>query len=141
MLDAGVPVGFGVDGSASNDAGSLVDEARQALLMQRAVHGPTGLSVAEAMRVATVGGARVLGRDDVGVLAVGMRADVAVWDMRGVEAAGSWDHAALLLAGPRRVRDLFVEGRRIVAEGRMATVDLPVLVERARAAVARLAEP
>lgn len=139
MLDAGVPVGLGVDGSASNDAGCLVDEARQALLMQRARGGAEALTMREAMEVATIGGARVLGRDDVGTLAPGMRADVAVWDIACVEAAGAWDRAALLLAGPRRVRDLVVEGRHVVDGGRLATVDLPVLVERAGAAVARLA--
>ena len=139
MLDAGVPVGLGVDGSASNDVGSLVDEARQALLMQRARRGASGLTVHESMTLATIGGARVLGRDDLGTLAAGMRADVAVWDLRDVAAAGSWDPTALLLAGPRRVRDLFVEGRRVVEGGRLTTVDLPALVERARRAVAELA--
>ena len=140
MLDAGVPVGLGVDGSASNDAGRLIDEARQAMLLQRALGGGDALSGTEALRVATEGGARVLGRDDVGRLAVGLRADLAVWDMRGVEAAGSWDPAALLLAGPRRVRDLLVEGRRVVEGGRVVTLDLPVLIERAEAAVRVLAD-
>jgi cytosine/adenosine deaminase-related metal-dependent hydrolase len=140
MLDAGVPVGLGVDGSASNDAGSLIDEARQAMLLQRVTHGADAMAGTEALRLATEGGARVLGRDDIGRLESGLRADIAVWDMRGIEAAGSWDRAALLLAGPRRVRDLFVEGRRVVAEGRLTTLDLPVLVERAERAVADLSE-
>ena len=139
MLDAGVPVGLGVDGSASNDAASLVGEARQAMLLQRALHGPTAMPGAQALRVATRGGAEVLGRDDIGRLAPGMRADVAIWDMGGIDAAGSWDPAALLLAGPRRVRDLLVEGRRVVEGGRVATLDLPVLLEEAARAVARLA--
>jgi cytosine/adenosine deaminase-related metal-dependent hydrolase len=77
-----------------------------------------------------LGGAQVLGRNDCGALAVGMRADVAVWDMAGVEAAGSWDPVALLLAGPTRVRDLFVEGRQVVGDGQMLTIDLPRVVER-----------
>ncbi|WGH77810.1 8-oxoguanine deaminase [Jannaschia ovalis] len=131
MLDAGVPVGLGVDGSASNDAGSLVEEARQAMLLQRVSRGADAMSPVEALRVATRGGATVLGRDDIGILRPGMRADIAVWDMRGVEAAGSWDRAALLLAGPRRVRDLFVEGRQVVRDGRITTLDLPRLVARA----------
>jgi cytosine/adenosine deaminase-related metal-dependent hydrolase len=138
MLDAGVPVGLGVDGSASNDAGRLIDEARQAMLLQRAMHGGDAMPGTEALRVATEGGARVLGREDVGRLEVGLRADLAIWDMRGVEAAGTWDRAALLLAGPRRVRDLFVEGRRVVADGRITTLDLPLLVERAEQAVREL---
>ncbi|MEM8851252.1 MAG: 8-oxoguanine deaminase, partial [Pseudomonadota bacterium] len=130
MLDAGVPVGLGVDGSASNDAGSLIDEARQAMLLQRVTLGADAMSGAEVLRVATRGGAAVLGRDDIGELVPGMRADVAVWDMSGIEAAGSWDKAALLLAGPRRVRDLFVEGRQIVRDGHLITVDLARVIER-----------
>ncbi|UWQ18922.1 8-oxoguanine deaminase [Jannaschia sp. M317] len=130
MLDAGVPVGLGVDGSASNDMASLVGEARQAMLLQRVTRGADAMSGAEALRVATEGGARVLGRDDIGALVPGLRADLAIWDMTGVDAAGSWDRAALLLAGPRRVRDLFVEGRQVVRDGQLTTLDLPRLLER-----------
>ena len=130
MRDAGVKVGLGVDGSASNDTGNLVAEARQAMLLQRVAGGADKMSAREALEIATLGGAQVLGRDDCGALAVGMRADVAVWDMSGVEAAGSWDPVALLLAGPTRVRDLFVEGRQVVGDGQMLTIDLPRVVER-----------
>ncbi|MDW4499595.1 8-oxoguanine deaminase [Sulfitobacter sp. D35] len=130
MRDAGVPVGLGVDGSASNDAGNLVAEARQAMLMQRVARGADAMSAREALEIATRGGADVLGRSDTGRLATGKRADIAVWDMSGIEAAGSWDKAALLLAGPSRVRDLFVEGRQVVADGHLMTVDLPSLVEK-----------
>ncbi|MFM2390363.1 MAG: hypothetical protein RLZZ437_1918 [Pseudomonadota bacterium] len=130
MRDAGVKVGLGVDGSASNDAGNLVAEARQAMLLQRVAGGADKMSAREALEIATLGGAQVLGRNDCGALAVGMRADVAVWDMAGVEAAGSWDPVALLLAGPTRVRDLFVEGRQVVGDGQMLTIDLPRVVER-----------
>jgi cytosine/adenosine deaminase-related metal-dependent hydrolase len=130
MRDAGVRVGLGVDGSASNDAGNLVAEARQAMLLQRVALGADAMSAREALEIATLGGARVLGRDDCGALAVGMRADIAIWDMSGVEAAGSWDPVALLLAGPMRVRDLFVEGRHVVADGQMLTIDLPRVIER-----------
>ncbi|MEM9969655.1 MAG: 8-oxoguanine deaminase [Pseudomonadota bacterium] len=140
MRDAGVPVGLGVDGSASNDAGNLMAEARQAMLMQRVVHGADAMSAREALEIATVGGARALGRDDIGRLATGMRADIAVWDVSGIDAAGSWDPAALVLAGPTRVRDLFVEGRRVVADGRMATVDEGQLAREAARLVARLAD-
>lgn len=133
MRDAGVPVGLGVDGSASNDAGNLVSEARMAMLLQRVVSGPGAMSPREALRIATRGGAEVLGRGaELGQIAPGFRADLAVWDIRGVEAAGSWDPAALLLAGPTRVRDLVVEGRRIVADGRIVTLDLPELLARQR---------
>ena len=140
MLDAGVPVGLGVDGSASNDAGRLVDEARQAMLLTRARLGADAMAPGEALRLATEGGAAVLGRDDVGRLAPGMRADVAVWDVSGVESAGSWDPAALLLAGPRRVRDLWVEGRRVVESGRLTTLDLRAEVARAERLLAALVD-
>jgi cytosine/adenosine deaminase-related metal-dependent hydrolase len=130
MRDAGVPVGLGVDGSASNDAGNLVAEARQAMLLQRVALGADAMSAREALEIATRGGADILGRPDCGRLAVGKRADIAVWDMSGIEAAGSWDHAALLLAGPTTVRDLFVEGRRVVSNGKVITLDMPTLLVR-----------
>ncbi|MBT8477052.1 MAG: 8-oxoguanine deaminase [Alphaproteobacteria bacterium] len=138
MRDAGVRVGLGVDGSASNDAGSLIDEARQAMLLQRVALGADAMSAREALEIATRGGAAVLGRDDCGVIAVGKRADLALWDITGIEAAGSWDPAALLLAGPRRVRDLIVEGRQIVRDGRVVTIDTEKLAARANRLVARL---
>jgi cytosine/adenosine deaminase-related metal-dependent hydrolase len=129
MRDAGVKVGLGVDGSASNDAGNLAAEARQAMLLQRVAQGAERMSAREALRIATRGGAEVLGRDDCGQIVPGKRADLAIWDTSGIESAGSWDPAALLLAGPTRVRDLFVEGRAVVRAGRMVTVDLPRAVE------------
>lgn len=132
MRDAGVTVGLGVDGSASNDQASLMDEARQAMLLQRVTNGADAMSAREALEIATVGGAKTLGRDDVGRIAVGLRADIAVWDVSGLESAGSWDPAALVLAGPRHVRDLFVEGRRIVERGRCTTLgDVTVAAKRA----------
>jgi cytosine/adenosine deaminase-related metal-dependent hydrolase len=130
MRDAGVRVGLGVDGSASNDAGNLVAEARMAMLLQRVARGADAMSAREALWIATRGGAEVLGRDDCGQLAVGKRADLAIWDVSGIEAAGSWDQGALLLAGPARVRDLFVEGRQVVGNGQMLTIDLATVVER-----------
>ncbi|MEP2530828.1 8-oxoguanine deaminase [Shimia sp.] len=130
MRDAGVPVGLGVDGSASNDAGNLVAEARQVLLLQRVASGADAMSAREALEIATRGGAEVLGRSDCGQIAVGKRADVAIWDVSGIESAGSWDPAALLLAGPTRVRDLFVEGRQVVRDGQVSTFDLPRAIER-----------
>jgi len=140
MRDAGVPVGLGVDGSASNDAGNLVAEARQAMLLQRVALGADAMSAREALEIATRGGADVLGRPDCGRLAVGKCADIAVWDMAGVQAAGSWDHAALLLAGPTTVRDLFVNGRGVVRDGQMTTIDLGAVVERQNALAITLRE-
>ncbi|WP_416881400.1 8-oxoguanine deaminase [Marivita sp.] len=133
MRDAGVPVGLGVDGSASNDSGNLVAEARQAMLLQRVANGANAMSAREALYIATRGGAEVLGRPDCGQIAVGKRADIAIWDVSGVESAGSWDPAALLLAGPTRVKHLLVEGRQIVRDGHMTSIDLPRVVERQNA--------
>jgi cytosine/adenosine deaminase-related metal-dependent hydrolase len=130
MRDAGVPVGIGVDGSASNDAGNLMAEARQAMLLQRAVRGADAMSAREALEIVTRGGADVLGRPECGRIAVGCRADIAIWDVSGIEAAGSWDPAALLLAGPTTVRDLIVEGRAIIRDGQITTVDMGALVAR-----------
>ncbi len=140
MRDAGVKVGLGVDGSASNDAGSLAGEARMAMLLQRVSKGADAMSAREALEIATLGGARVLGRSDCGSIEVGKRADVAVWDVSGIEAAGSWDPVAFLLAGPPRVRDLFVEGRQVVGAGQMMTMDLGAVVERQNRLANRLQE-
>ncbi|MGO4907646.1 8-oxoguanine deaminase [Pseudorhodobacter sp. W20_MBD10_FR17] len=130
MRDAGVKVGLGVDGSASNDAGNLVAEARQALLLQRVANGADAMSAREALEIATLGGAQVLGRHDCGSLEVGKRADIAIWDVSGVEAAGSWDRVAFLLAGPMRVRDLIVEGCEVVRGGAMVTIDLSAVIAK-----------
>ncbi len=138
MRDAGVPVGLGVDGSASNDAGNLVAEARQAMLLQRVANGANAMSAREALFIATRGGADVLGRPDCGQIAVGKRADIAIWDVTGVESAGSWDPAALLLAGPTRVKHLLVEGRQVVRDGHVTTIDLPRVIERQTALAQRL---
>ena len=140
MRDAGVPVGLGVDGSASNDVGNLMLEARQTMLLQRVNLGADAMSPREALEIATRGGADVLGRSDCGRIAVGKRADIALWDVTGVESAGSWDPAALLLAGPVRVRDLLVEGRIVVQNGILQTLDLPRIVERQNRFAQRLAE-
>ncbi|WP_299615197.1 8-oxoguanine deaminase [uncultured Tateyamaria sp.] len=140
MRDAGVPVGLGVDGSASNDAGNLVAEARQAMLLQRVSRGADAMSAMEALEIATRGGADILGRPDCGRLAVGARADVAIWDVSGIDAAGSWDPAALLLAGPTTVRDLFVEGRQVVRDGHVETFDLSAAIQRQNAMALALSE-
>ncbi|MFQ3184170.1 MAG: cytosine/adenosine deaminase-related metal-dependent hydrolase [Alteromonas macleodii] len=130
MRDAGVKVGLGVDGSASNDGGSLVGEARQAMLLQRVSNGADAMSSREALEIATRGGAEVLGRDDCGQIAVGKRADIAIWDVSGIQSVGSWDVAAILLAGPTSVRDLFVEGRRIVMDGHVVSFDFERAIVR-----------
>ncbi|HEU4356279.1 MAG TPA: 8-oxoguanine deaminase [Actinomycetota bacterium] len=125
LLDEGAPTGLGVDGSASNDAGNLLAEARQAMLVSRATGVERGLSAREALRVATRGGAAVLGRDDIGSLVPGMRADVALFPVDGLATAGADVDpvAALVLAPPARARHLLVEGREVVRDGRLASAD------------------
>jgi cytosine/adenosine deaminase-related metal-dependent hydrolase len=140
MRDAGVKVGLGVDGSASTDVGNLVLEARQSMLLQRVSLGADAMSAREALRIATRGGAEVLGRDDCGQIAIGKRADIAIWDMNGIEAAGTWDTAALLLAGPTQVRDLFIEGRRVVASGQITSIDLSKTIARQNAMALALSD-
>ncbi|MEM1314701.1 MAG: 8-oxoguanine deaminase [Pseudomonadota bacterium] len=140
MRDAGVTVGLGVDGSASSDAGDLMAEARQAMLMQRVAFGAGAMAAREALEIATLGGARTLNRDDVGALAPGMRADLAVFAVDGPAHAGAWDPvAALVLCGPTRAREVFVEGRAVVREGRVAAPGFEAAVARHRALARRLA--
>ncbi|MDE0057066.1 MAG: 8-oxoguanine deaminase [Defluviicoccus sp.] len=140
MRDSGIAVGLGVDGSASNDSGSLLPEARQAMLMQRARHGADAMGAREALEIATLGGAQILGRaGEIGSIEIGKRADLAIWDVSGLGAAGAWDPvAALVLCGPFTVRDLLVEGRPVVRDGGLITVDPVALAETARRRVARL---
>ncbi len=140
MRDAGVKVGLGVDGSASSDAGNLIGEARQAMLLQRVQSGADAMSAREVLEIATRGGAEVLGRADCGSIEVGKRADLAIWDMRTVASAGAWDSvAALVLCGPGRVRDLMVEGRMVVEDGQMMTINLPAVIARQNHLAQRLA--
>lgn len=134
MLDAGVPVGLGVDGSASNDSSHLVAEARQAMLLQRVGSGPEALSAREALALATRGGARVLGRDDVGELAAGKAADIVAFDLNDVGFSGGLHDplAALVFCAPVRANLSVINGRVVVRDGELQTVDLPPIVERHR---------
>ncbi len=139
MRDAGVKVALGVDGSASSDASNLAAEMRMALLLQRVARGADAMAAREVLEIATLGGAQVLGRSDCGSLTPGKRADLAIWDLGGVEASGAWDPvAALVLCGPQRVRDLFVEGRAVVRDGHLARLDLPRALEDQARLVRRL---
>ena len=120
MVAAGVTVGFAVDGSASNDGGNLLAEVRQGMLMARARSGPQALSARRALRIATRGGAACLGRDDIGSLQAGKRADVALFAVDDLAHQGAGDPlAALVFCQPATVRHLFVEGRRVVIDGRI----------------------
>ena len=141
LCDHGVPVGLGVDGSASNDAAHMLGEARQALLLQRVAFGPAAMSAREVLELATLGGARVLGRDDIGALAPGMSADFAAFDVRGVGHAGAGQDpvAALVFCAPVNASTCVVNGQVVVRDGRITTLDLPTHLERHRALSATLA--
>jgi 8-oxoguanine deaminase len=136
---AGCPVGLGVDGSASNDSSHMLAEARQALLLERVRYGAGALSVADALRMATVEGARCLGRDDIGSLQPGKRADVAMFDLRGAGYSGAGDAvSALLLCAPAQVDTLIVEGRVVVEGGELQTISLEGILRRHRKLAAKL---
>ncbi len=131
MLDAGVKVGLGVDGSASNDSGHMLNEARQAMLLQRVMQGGDAMSARESLAVATRGGAAVLGRDDIGVLAPGYAADIVAFDCRGIDFAGAaWDPlAALVFCGPGKAAYTIINGRVVVADGKLQTMDTTALLQ------------
>jgi cytosine/adenosine deaminase-related metal-dependent hydrolase len=132
MLSRGVPVGIGVDGSASNDGGHLLAEVRQAMLLQRVGLGASAMTARQALELATLGGAKVLARDDIGALAPGMAADFAAFDLRGVAMAGALHDpvAALAFCAPERASWVVINGRIVVENGRLTTVDLAPVIER-----------
>jgi 8-oxoguanine deaminase len=140
MMDAGVPVSIAVDGSASNDSGHMLGEARLALLLQRVgvgqmqgpAKGPGALTAREVLELATLGGARVLGRDDIGALVPGMSADLVTVPLDEVGMAGAHHDplAALFFCHVPRVRHSVVNGRVVVRDGQLVTIDLPVHLER-----------
>lgn len=136
MLDAGVPVSIAVDGSASNDSGHMLGEARLALLLQRVSHGPvkgpSALTAREVLELATLGGAQVLGRDDIGALAPGMAADIVTIPLDDIGLAGAHHDplAALFFCHVPRVKHSVIHGRVVVRDGQLQTVDLPMLLER-----------
>ena len=153
LLDAGVAVGLGVDGSASNDGAQLLGEARQALLLARVGaslapfgcdHAPAAMSARDALRMATRGGAEVLGRShDLGRLAPGYAADLALFDLGRIERAGGAVHdalASLVLCAPTSAAWTIVNGRVVVREGRLTTLELEPLVERHNMLARELAE-
>ena len=138
LLDAGVRVGLGVDGSASNERSDLFFDVKQALLVARALGGPTALTAREAIRLATRGGAAVLGRDDIGSIAPGKCADLAVWRTDGLELGGAEDPvAALVLSGPHRVDSLYVGGELVVRGGALVRADEAEIARAHRIQAAR----
>jgi cytosine/adenosine deaminase-related metal-dependent hydrolase len=140
LLDAGARVGLGADGSASNERSDLFLEVKQALLVARARGGPSAMTAREALRLGTRGGANVLGRNDIGSLEPGKRADLAVWRTDGLELGGADDLVAgLVLSGPHRVDALFVGGEQVVREGRLVNADEKEIAREHRIQAARLA--
>ncbi len=126
-----VPVGLGVDGSASADAGHLLAEARQAMLAARVGGDPAAMSAREALEIATLGGARVLNRDDIGAIRPGMAADMVAFDLNALDFAGQQDPvAALVFCTPAKAAWSIINGRVVVREGRLTQLDLRPHVER-----------
>ena len=132
MIDRGVSVGLGVDGCASNDSGHMLGEVRQAMLLQRVGFGPDAMTARQALEMATLGGAKVLNRDDIGALKPGMAADIVTFKMDQVGHAGALHDpvAALVFCTPAYVWHSIINGKVVVADGALATIDLPVVLER-----------
>ena len=130
MLDTGVKVGLGVDGSASNDSGNMLNEARQTMLLQRVNSKASAMTAREALKVATKGGASVLNRDDIGKLVPGYAADVTAFKRDNVDFSGSdWDPvASLVFCGPSKANYTIINGKIVVSEGQLATIPMEKLV-------------
>ncbi|RQO32809.1 8-oxoguanine deaminase [Herminiimonas sp. KBW02] len=142
MLDAGVSVGLGVDGCASNDSGHMMAEVRQAMLLQRVGFGPDAMTARQALEVATLGGAKVLNRDDIGALKPGMSADIIMFDLRQIGFAGALHDpvAALVFCTPPNVACSIINGRVVIRDGQITTIDLGHVIERHNALAFSLAE-
>jgi cytosine/adenosine deaminase-related metal-dependent hydrolase len=142
LLDAGVPVGLGVDGAASNESGGLGEELHQALLQARQRGGPRALTTREALWMGTMGGARCLGREnEIGSIELGKLADLAVWDLNGLLYAGIADPvAALVLGATPPIARLLVGGKTVVSDGELRNVDEAAIAGELSAASARLRE-
>ena len=130
MIDRGVSVGLGIDGSASNDSGHMLGEARQAILLQRVGYGPDAMTARQALEIATLGGAKVLNRDDIGALAPGMSADLVLFNLNQIGFAGAWHDpvAALVFCTPSNVAASIINGRVVVRDGECTTVELGMLM-------------
>jgi 8-oxoguanine deaminase len=151
MLNAGVPVGIGVDGSASNDGAHMLGEARQAMLLARLGKSlepfgcdtaPQEMTARDALALATAGGAQVLGRSDIGYLAIGMCADVVLWDLNSLAFAGGAVHdpvGALLLCASPQAAYTVVNGRVVVRNGRLTTLEIEPIIKQHNAFALSLA--
>jgi len=140
LLDAGTAVGLGVDGAASNESGRMVAELHQALLAARYAGGPQALTARDCLRMATMGGARCLGREaELGSLEPGKLADLAVWRVSGLPGAGIEDPVITLVHGAPALEHLFVGGRQVVTGGELSTADTGALAGAAAKASAAIA--
>ena len=130
MLDTGVKVGLGVDGSASNDSGNMLNEARQTMLLQRVNSKASTMTAREALKVATKGGASVLNRDDIGMLVPGYAADITAFKRDNVDFSGSdWDPvASLVFCGPSKANYTIINGKIVVSEGQLNSIPMEKLV-------------
>lgn len=140
MRDAKVQVGLWVDGSASNDSSNLIQEARQALLLQRVGFGPGAMTAREALEIATRGGAKVLNRSDIGRLEVGAAADFISFDMNQLGLAGAQHDpvASLVFCAVGRVSNSVINGKWVVKGGELLTVDVPSVIEKHNRMATRL---
>jgi 8-oxoguanine deaminase len=142
MEQAGVKIGIGVDGSASNDGSNLMQEVRAAFLLQRSRYGVKAVSHIDALRWATKGSAACVGRTDIGEIAVGKMADLALFKLDELRFSGSGDPlAALVLCGAHRADRVMVGGRWIVKDGEIPNLDLDALIKRHSAAAHELQSP
>ncbi|HEX5618810.1 MAG TPA: 8-oxoguanine deaminase [Solirubrobacteraceae bacterium] len=142
LTAAGAPVGLGVDGAASNEAGELAGELRQALLVARLNGGPQALTAREALALGTIHGARCLGREaEIGSLEPGKLADIALWPLTDLDHGGIEDPVAALVLGPRpRVKHLLIGGKTVVEDGRLTTADEDAIARDITAASRRIQE-
>jgi cytosine/adenosine deaminase-related metal-dependent hydrolase len=139
LINAGAPVGLGVDGAASNESGRMIDELHQALLVARVREGPLALSARQSLHMATSGGARCLGRErEIGSLEQGKLADLALWRVDGLAGEGIEDPVCTLVFGAPALDRLFVSGQPLVADGHLSTVDEDLLAREAAGAAAAL---
>ena len=141
MLKVGINIGLGVDGAASSDSSHLLSEARQAMLLQRLTDEGKKFSARDALEIATIGGARVLGRNDLGSIEIGKRADIAIWNLKELSLTGAWDPvASLIFTGPHHVKNLIVEGKLIVNDGELLSIDSQSIIRKAKKSLEQLME-
>jgi 8-oxoguanine deaminase len=142
MREHGVPVGLGVDGCASNDGAHMLGEARQAMLLQRVGFGPDAMSARQALEIATLGGAKVLNRDDIGAISPHMAADIVLFKLDQINYAGALHDpvAALVFCTPSNVDYSIINGKIVVREGQLTTLELPKVIARHNRLSIELAE-